>query len=265
LSDSIQRGARRALWFVAVTSCVGAYLCPNLAAQETRIIGDVNASRLVALRGNIHPKARTEYDQGPVDPSLRLRITLALKKSPAQQSALDQLLRAQQDPSSPLFRKWLSPEVYANAFGLNQGDIGKIVEWLQSSGFASVQPARGRDFITFSGTALQVEGVLRTPVHRYLVEGEQHYANVSEPFLPEAIAQVAAGFLGLDDFRPIHPPEQGASSARLSAGSATELHGSAIGNELTGPFRRCSNIRYSAALSKPLRRQRTNTCCRRAE
>jgi subtilase family serine protease len=132
-------------------------------------------------------------------------VTLAFKKSDAQQAALEQLLRQQQEPASPLFRKWLTPEQYADRFGLSQDDIVKITAWLGSSGFNVIRVARGRDFIVFSGTAREVESALRTPIHRYLVNGEQHYANEAEPSLPLAIADVVAGFQGLDDFRPEHP------------------------------------------------------------
>ena len=196
---------RRALVSFVLTLSVSPQFCSRLVAQERRILGDVNENRPVLVQENIHPKARPEYDQGPVVPSLKLSVTLAFKKSDAQQAALEQLLRQQQDPASPLFRKWFSPEQYANRFGLSQSDIDKVVEWLRSSGLTVVQVARGRDFIAFSGTALQVEAALKTPIHRYLVVSEEHYANVAEPSLPEAIAQVVSGFLGLDDFRPTHP------------------------------------------------------------
>jgi hypothetical protein len=84
---------------------------PTLLAQTDRILEKVAENRRIVLRGNIHPKAQRQYDQGPVAPSMKLSyITLTLKKSDAQQVALEQLLRQQQDPSSPVFRKWLMPE-----------------------------------------------------------------------------------------------------------------------------------------------------------
>lgn len=211
---------QHSLALFVLASGVGMQLCPPLAAQERRILGDVNENRRITVPGNIHPKARQEFDQGPVDPSLKLSITLAFKKSNAQQADLAQLLRQQQEPASPLFRKWLSPEQYADRFGLSQTDIDKIVAWLQANGFTIARVARGRDFIVFNGMALQVEAALRTPIRRYRVTGEEHHANAAEPSLPSAIAPVVSGFLGLDDFRPVHPkgarpnytdPQSGAS------------------------------------------------------
>jgi hypothetical protein len=196
---------RRALMFLILALSFGPQFSFRLVAQQRRILRRVDEDQRLVIHGNIHPKARREYDQGPVDPSLRLSyVTLAFKKSDTQQAGLEQLLRQQQDPASPLFRKWLTPEQYADRFGLNPSDIEKIVEWLRSGGFSVVRVARGRDFIAFGGTAQQVEAALKTPIHRYLVDGVDHFANAAEPSLPEAIAEVVAGFVGLDDFRPVH-------------------------------------------------------------
>src|SRR5258708_2312158 len=39
-------------------------------------------------------------------------------------------------------------------------------------------------------------------MRRFQVDGEKHYANESEASVPEALADVVAGFQGLDDFYP---------------------------------------------------------------
>src|ERR1022692_1137865 len=61
--------------------------------------------------------------------------------------------------------------------------------------------ARGRHWIRFSGTADQAARTFHTRFHRYRVNGETHFANVDEPSVPAALAGVAGGFLGLDDFK----------------------------------------------------------------
>ncbi len=177
-----------------------------LEAQQTRIAGRVDQNRWAVLRGNINPKAQRRYDQGRAEPSLQLGyITLELKRSPDQDAALAALLKQQQDPASAMFHRWLTPEQYADRFGLSQSEIAKVTDWLRSAGFNVIRVARGRDSITFSGTAQQVEDVLKTEIHYYNVDGRRHYANTSEPSIPEALAGVVSGFLGLDDFHPSAP------------------------------------------------------------
>src|SRR6266481_5559588 len=107
LRQLIQR--RDSLW--RVCTWIMAFLLflpgPSLNAQVDRIVGRVGEGRRISLKGNVHPQAQAQVDQGPVDPSLKLSyITLALNKSEAQRVALDKLLNDQQNPSSPLFHRW---------------------------------------------------------------------------------------------------------------------------------------------------------------
>jgi trimeric autotransporter adhesin len=77
---------------------------------QSRITQQVSDARLVPLRGNTHPLARSAFERGPAPADLPLdRMLLVLKRSPAQESALRQLLEEQQDRLSPNYHKWLTP------------------------------------------------------------------------------------------------------------------------------------------------------------
>jgi subtilase family serine protease len=180
-----------------LTVCVTAQ-----AAQPDRIVAPIDGTKTVVLKGNVHPKALPQYDQGPVEPSMRLPyITMVMKPTANQQADLKRFLKEQQEPSSPNYRKGLTPEQYADRFGLSQTDIGAITKWLLSQGFAIVQVARGRDWIAFAGTADLVNKVFRTEIHTYQVEEDMHYANASDPSIPIALFGVVVGLRGLNDFR----------------------------------------------------------------
>jgi uncharacterized protein (TIGR03437 family) len=174
-----------------------------LRAQENRITGPIDRNRTVLLKGNVHPSAQAQYDRGPVEPSFELAyVTLLLQPSPSQQTALQQLLAQQQDPSSPHYHQWLTSEQYAARFGLSPGDIAIVVSWLQSEGLKVNDVARGRHWIAFTGTAGLIDSAFHTAIHRYNVEGETHFAAALEPSVPAALAGVVSGFQGLDDFYP---------------------------------------------------------------
>jgi subtilase family serine protease len=130
------------------------------------------------------------------------RVTLLLKPTAAQQAALDQLLAEQQDPSSPNFRNWLTPEEFADRFGISAADIGEIVSWLKSKGFVVEEVARGRNWIAFSGTAGLVEQAFATQIRYFRRDGELHYANATEPSVPVDIEPLVLGLVGLDDVHP---------------------------------------------------------------
>jgi uncharacterized protein (TIGR03437 family) len=171
-------------------------------AQQSRITGRIDDSQRVTLHGHLHPKASPQFDQGAVDPSLRLpRVTLMLQPSASQQADLDQLLAEQQDPSSPNYHRWLTPEQYADRFGVSQTDVDKIVAWLGSQNLTVAGVARGRNWIAVSGTAGAVEQAFRTQIHHYLVNGELHFANAIEPSIPASLQGVVTSIRGLTDFR----------------------------------------------------------------
>ena len=173
-----------------------------MAAQPSRIPGSIDGSQTVVLTGSVHDQARPEYDQGPADPSLPLPYVVMLTKpSPAQQAELEKLLAEQQDSASPNYHKWLTPENYADRFGVSPSDVEKITTWLRSQGFGIVQVARARDWIAFSATAGLVENTFHTRIHRYQVDGELHFANATEVAIPKALAGTVTGFRGLHDFR----------------------------------------------------------------
>jgi uncharacterized protein (TIGR03437 family) len=174
-----------------------------LFAQADRIAGTIDATHLAKISGNVKRAARPEWDRGPVDPAMKLNyVRLMFQPSAAQQAALEQLLGDQQNPRSPNFRKWLTPEQYANRFGVSQADINKVIGWMRSQGFDIVAVARGRRFIAFNATAQQIQKALKTEIHRFQVRGESHFANSTEPSVPEAIQPLVMGFMGLDDFLP---------------------------------------------------------------
>ena len=60
---------------------------------------------------------------------------ILFKRSPAQQAGLDRLLSDQQNPSSPSYHQWLTPEQFGDRFGVSAGDASKVADWLRSEGF----------------------------------------------------------------------------------------------------------------------------------
>ncbi len=179
---------------------------PLLEAQPDRISNRIDGSRVVVLTRGINPNARAIDDQGAMDPSAEIAYaTLYLKPSSAQQAALETLLVEQQDPASPNFRGWLTPEEYADRFGLSGGDIAKLTAWLKSEGLTVNDVARGRRWITFSGSAATAGAAFHTEFHRYLTRGERHFANTTAPSIPEALQDVIVAVGGFDDY-DLTPP-----------------------------------------------------------
>ncbi len=168
-----------------------------------RLTAPIESGLTVPLRGNLQGGARPEFDQGRVDGGMEMQaVSLVFKPSPAQQSALDQLLAQQQDRMSPNYHKWLTPAQFGDRFGMSKSDLDKVVSWLQSQGFTVTRIANSRNEVFFRGTAAQVESAFHTELHNYLVNGEMHFANATEPSVPVALSGVTLAIRNLHNFEP---------------------------------------------------------------
>lgn len=193
--------ATEAATFQATVAAVG----EGLGATPSRVVGPVDESRLVKLKGNTHPRARAEVDQGPADPQRIMdRITLVLRRSPEQEAALDRFMAEQYDTNSPNFHHWLEPEEFGRLYGPSDADMAAVTSWLQNRGFQILAVARGRVSIDFSGTVDQVQRAFHTEIHRFLADGKEHIANISDPSIPAALEPVIVGPAALHDFVPTH-------------------------------------------------------------
>jgi len=173
--------------------------------QADRIAGPIAGSPAVWLNGNRRQIFQPENDLGPVADSLKLEnVSLIFKLTQSQQADLASLLAEQQNPSSPLYHQWLTPEQYADRYGLSPADLNKVAAWLTAQDFEITQTARGRNWVSFSGTAAQVRAAFQTEIHRYSLQGQTYFANASDPAVPAAIADVVMGVHGLDNY-PLRP------------------------------------------------------------
>ncbi len=189
--------------FILATSAKGQAAAEPLYAQpRDRITTFIDDEQTVTIRGNHHPLAQAQYDAGAVPADYRMdRMILTLLRDATQEEALAQFATAQNDSQSPYYHKWLTPEQFAERFGVSESDAAQIVAWLQGHGMEVEEVTAGRQSIIFSGTAGQVQAAFHTQIHSYKIGGELHHANESEPQIPAALAQVVGGVVSLHDFR----------------------------------------------------------------
>jgi subtilase family serine protease len=129
-------------------------------------------------------------------------VSLTFKRSSPQQDDLRKLMAEQQDRKSPQYHKWLTPEEFADRFGLATGELAQIRNWLKGEGFRIDSVARSRTQISFSGTVARIESVFRTEIDSFTANGETHFANATELSIPAALADVILAVRNLDDFHP---------------------------------------------------------------
>jgi subtilase family serine protease len=186
------------------------------SAPRDRIVRPTDSTQIAQVKGTAHPLARAEFDRGRLSPAQPLYgVSMTFRLSPAQQLDLAELLREQQNPSSPNYHKWLTPEQYASRFGMSQSDLAKVAAWLQAQGLQVESIGRNRNEISFSGSIGQIEYALKTEIHKYSIRGEEHFANSTAVSLPLAFSNEVLGVRGLNNFAPkprVHPMPRFTSS-----------------------------------------------------
>ena len=136
------------------------------------------------------------------------------------QPRLEALLAAQQDPTSDLYRRWLSPQQFRSLFAPDASSVASVTAWLQAQGFHLVDVPHNHLFVTASGTVTQVEHAFQVNESLYQVSGQTVRAPDANPTIPDDLATSVTAITGLDNAyalarprikSPAPPPPTGTS------------------------------------------------------
>ena len=157
-----------------------------------RVLGPGRRSRRWrSIQEKALPLAQAHFDRGRVpDGTPTGHMLMLLRRSDAQQQALNRLISEQKDPKSANYRKWLTPEQFGAQFGIADADVQAVTSYLAAQGFAVGRVFKDKTAIEFSGTAGQVHSAFRTEIHSYAVNGHTFHANAAAPKVPAALAPV---------------------------------------------------------------------------
>lgn len=187
-------------------------------ASTAQITASINDNQLVTLGHNTRPEAKNPAnDRGAVSTGRIMEVELLLRRSPANEAAFEKALAGLSDPKSPTFHHWMSNQKIAS-YGVGDADIAKIGSWLTKQGLNVKGFSPDHTFITFKGTAGNIETAFHTEIHNLDVKGHAHFANMSDPKIPAALAPAVVGpvalhnFTGHPDFVKKHAPVTGYKS-----------------------------------------------------
>jgi kumamolisin len=156
-----------------------------------------------AALGTAQPAASGPSRVGPTDPAKAITITLSLVgKSP---DGLAHTVNAIQDPSSPDYQHYLTPDEYARRFGPSASVQARVEGALRAAGFTVAPHPDGSLLISASGTVGQVESLFGVTLDNFRdAEGALYYAPRTGPHLPASLSGAVLGVLGLDNRPLVH-------------------------------------------------------------
>ena len=130
---------------------------------------------------------------------LAMRLTMALR----HRDDLARLLADQQDPSSPQYHRWLTPDAFTSRFGPTDADLARVTQWLKKKGFTVKSADPSTREVSFGGTVAQAQNVFGVKI---AASTDGHlYSNTSDPSVPAELAPIVESIHGLDNLLHSQP------------------------------------------------------------
>jgi subtilase family serine protease len=204
----------------AACACCLAPIHQALAANQAAVTDPIDDNTRVTLAGNTRPEASAANDLGKLAPTLMLdHMQLQLKRLPADERMVEAYVNSMTTKGSPVFHKWLTAVEFGRRFGAADVDLAKVTGWLKGHGLTVNFVYPSRMVIDFSGPVGAVDAAFHTEMHRLSVKGAPHIANMHDPEIPAALANVVEGIVSLHDFRAhgetVHRPRDTGGSCNL--------------------------------------------------
>jgi xanthomonalisin len=148
------------------------------------------------LKGHVTEAMTKAPLEGRVPPTTQMTLTIGLVIP--NMAALTQTAAQIADPNSPSYRKYLTPEQFADQFGAKPADYQTVLAWAQSNNLKATSH-RNRFVVTVEGAVADIEPALNVHMnYRLRADGTQFFAPDAEPALALAVPVEHIG--GLDNF-----------------------------------------------------------------
>ena len=166
--------------------CLLAPLALSLAAQaQTKLAGSAPAW---ANAKNLVKAANPSDDVG-------FRVYLGWNNP----SAVEALAQAVSDPASASYKNYLTPAQFRQQFAPSQAQVGAVQSWLLGQGFTVVYTPQNNHYVSGEGTVAQAAAAFATSFGMYSISGLTLRSPASDVSIPDSLAGIVAGVIGLDD------------------------------------------------------------------
>jgi len=114
-------------------------------------------------------------------------------------SAVEALAQAVSDPKSPSYGQYLTPQQFRQQFAPSQSQVGAVQSWLKSQGFSVEYTPMNNHYVSAEGTVAQAQAAFGTSFGIYSVGGLSLRSPSTDVTIPNSLANIVTGVLGLDD------------------------------------------------------------------
>lgn len=181
---------------------------------------DSNAPRITTIAGVPRPAGQFAVsDRGARAASAPVHVTVTLQYN--HQAELDQLVREQSDPSSPMYHHYLTTEAFNDYYAPTAQQEQKVIDTLKAQGFTVTHQYANRTIIDATAPTSAVEHTFKTQIHD-VAQGRfgQRFMNTEPATLPEELTGIVKD-VTLNNLVVVHPQQ----SARHASHNAVIVPG----------------------------------------
>jgi hypothetical protein len=189
-----------------------------LAARTSGPATSAGPGALTRLSSDVLPGLNllTPTGAAPAGQLLQIGVGLALPNQPELQA----FYQSEYDPSSPNYRRFVTPAEFASRFGVPSATYGRVVSYLRSGGLQITQTTAAGDWVEATGTVAQLQKLFRTSISSYLVKGVAFLANTTAPVVPAGDSIVSV--VGLNTLQKFSTPNAPSVPRPLTPASAAQ-------------------------------------------
>ncbi|WP_295993859.1 S53 family peptidase [Rugamonas sp.] len=111
-------------------------------------------------------------------------------------AALDAFVASVGDPASANFRKFITPQQFADTYGQTPAAVAQVVAFLKAQGFTVSEVLANNLLISVKGTNAQIAATFGAPVHSYSLLGEVYQAPAKSAQIPAALTSIVSAVTG---------------------------------------------------------------------
>jgi len=155
------------------------------------------------LTGDTPPVVQQSQLEKHADPSQTLKVVVGLKLR--DEAGLNKLLAEQLDRNSPNYRKYISPDEFAERFSPMPQDVDAVMAFLGQHGLKVTDVSPNRTLVEVEGTVSQFEAAFSVTINRYTVKtkagvSKSYLSNDRDPAIPTRLSAIIESVIGLDTY-----------------------------------------------------------------
>jgi len=168
-----------------------------LLCLSTLFVFSVTAQAQRKLPGSIPSWANAKNYVAAANPSddIGFRVYLSWNNP----STVEALAQAVSNPASSSYKAYLTPAQFRQQFAPSQAQAGAVQAWLRSQGFTVEYTPQNNHYVSAEGTVAQASAAFGTSFGMYSIQGLTLRSPSSDISIPDSLAGVVSGVIGLDD------------------------------------------------------------------